>query len=569
MHRFEGRVVVHFEFRWLIALGIFAQLAVPSVCSLLHAQASPSPSAIPPAPMGWSSWNSFSNTVDSAVVARQARAMFASGLKTAGYEYINIDEGWWHGQRDEAGNIVVDAKDWPALKPGEHAGDMSNIVRYIHGLGLKAGIYTDAGTNGCGTYAPDLGPGYPHTGSEGHYEQDFTQFAKWGFDYLKIDYCGAGEENLDASHQYQEIARALARAEVATGHTMLLSICAGKSDPWMWAPNIGGLLSDIWRTGSDIVGPVVAGTPNAYMNMSCTKSCPRQASFQRVLRNFDQGIHPEAQHTGFYNDPDMMVLGMPGLTDTENRVHMSLWAMSGAPLIVGADLTMLSPASLSDLINAAVLRVDQDPLGLQAVRVAEPRTGLEVWSKKLAAPGERAILLLNRTGESSPISVDWSDLGLLGSVASRVKDLWSGKNLSASAKPIAATVPAQDAVMLLVTGQEIAPTRFVPEEVESPQTQSVATTCSNAKEFRFTHVLSRSKVTAIQILYANNDKVAHGAELRVNGQNGTRIVFPLAGEDAGGEIWIQALLDLPGAANTITVAADCGVALRIEALFLQ
>ena len=153
---------------------------------------------------------------------------------------------------------------------------------------------------------------------------------KWGFDYLKIDYCGAGEENLDAAHQYEEIARALAHAEAATGHMMLLSICAGKSDPWMWAPNVGGLLTDIWRTGSDIVGPVVAGTPNAYKSMTCTKSCPREASFQRVLRNFDQGIHAEAQHTGFYNDPDMMILGMPGLSDTENRVHMSLWVMSGS-----------------------------------------------------------------------------------------------------------------------------------------------------------------------------------------------------------------------------------------------
>ena len=310
-----------------------------------------------------------------------------------------------------------------------------------------------------------------------------------------------------STRRLQEHLRAL---EAATGHTIFLSICAGKSDPWMWAPNVGGLQTNMWRTGSDIVGPVVAGTPNAYKSMTCTKSCPRGASFQRVLRATSiRAFILEAQHTGFLQlDPDMMILGMPGLSDTENRVHMSLWAMSGAPLIIGADITALSPPSLGVLTNAAVrFKVDQDPLGLQAVRVAEPRTGLEVWAKKLSTPGERAVLLLNRTGEAASISVDWGDLGLLGSVASTAKDLWSEKKLPASAKPIAANVPSMDAVMLLVTGQEIEPTRYQPEEIDSPQTQNFATACSTAKEFQFAHVAARSKVAAIQILYANSDKL--------------------------------------------------------------
>jgi hypothetical protein len=519
--------------------------------------------------MGWSSWNSFSNTVDSEIVAAQAHAMASSGMKAAGYQYVNIDEGWWQGQRDEMGNIVVDPKAWPALAPGERAGDMSNIVRYIHGLGLKAGIYTDAGLNGCGTYAPDLGPGYPRSGSEGHYEQDFTQFAKWGFDYVKIDYCGASDENLDPAHQYAEMARALSLAEAATGHTMFLSICAGRSSPWMWAPNVGGLLTDIWRTGSDIVGPVVAGTRNAYMSMNCTKSCPRQASFQRVLRNFDQGIHPEAEHTGFYNDPDMMVLGMPGLTDAENRAHMSLWAMSAAPLIVGADLTSLSDASHATLVNPDVIRVDQDPLGLQAIKVEEPRTGLEVWSKKLALPGNRAVLLLNRTGEDSPISVDWGDLGLLGSVSTKVKDLWSGKNLSASAKPITATVPAGDAVMLLVSGEEIAATSFEPQKSDGPAVQGLVTSCVSAKEFKFAHIASRDKIAAIEVVYTNADTLAHAVEFRVNGQDGTRIVFAPTGAEKHGAVWIEAVLDRAGAGNTLTFATDCGQSPEIEAISLQ
>jgi hypothetical protein len=538
-------------------------------CATIPAQESAKQAVIPLPPMGWSSWNSFSNTIDSEIVVAQANAMVSSGMKASGYEYINIDEGWWQGQRDQQGNILVDPKAWPAIAPGEHAGDMANIARYIHSLGLKAGIYTDAGTNGCGTYDPDLGPGFPYTGSEGHFEQDFTQFARWGFDYLKVDYCGASEENVDPAHQYFEIVRALARAETATGHTMFLSICAGKSSPWMWAPNIGGITADIWRTDSDIVGPVVAGTRNAYMNLTCTKNCPRGASFQRVLRNFDTNVHPEAQHTGFYNDPDMMVLGMPGLTEAENRVHMSLWAMSGAPLIVGADLGKLSSASQKILRNEAVIRVDQDALGLQAVKVAEPRAGLEVWSKRLATPGERAVLLLNRTGEASPISVEWSELGLLGSVEASAKDIWNDKEISHAAKPISAVVPADDAVMLVAKGEEREIVRYQPDAAASPSERNVLTDCTNGKEFRFERLPSGTKVEAIQIVYVNSDSVAHAGELRVNGQNATRIVFPPGDGKANEVVWVQAVLDRVQTTNTLTITTDCGTSTQIESIGLE
>ena len=203
--------------------------------------------------------------------------MISTGMHKAGYKYINIDEGWWLGQRDEHGNIVVDPKAWPALAPGERAGDMSNIVRYLHSLGLKAGIYTDAGRDGCGTFSPDLGSGYPGEGSEGHYEQDFLQFARWGFDYVKVDWCGGNKENLDPAVQYGEIARAIARAEAITGHHLYFSICNwGKESPWTWAPNLDGVTADIWRTSGDIVAPMVSNSPNAG----------RKASFSKMLSNF-------------------------------------------------------------------------------------------------------------------------------------------------------------------------------------------------------------------------------------------------------------------------------------------
>ena len=369
--------------------------------------------------MGWSSWNSFSNTVDSQIIMAQARAMASNGMKQAGYQYINIDEGWWLGGRDTEGNIVVEEKAWPALKEGEKPGDMANIVRFIHGLGLKAGIYTDAGKDGCSLY-PDVGWMYFNTGSEGHYEQDFLQFARWGFDYVKVDWCGGDKENLDPAVQYAEIARAIAHAEKLTGHRLYFSLCEwGKQSPWTWAPHVGGVPANIWRTSGDIVDPIVAGGPHP----------DRKAGFDKMLGNFDQGIHPEAQHTGSYNDPDMMVMGMPGFSDTQNRVHMSLWAISGAPLLVGADLAKLSPETLATLTNKDVLAVDQDALGLQAVKVAEPDKGMQVWSKTLAAAGTRAVLLLNRTAAAADVKVAWKELGLSESSPATIKDLWSGKDL--------------------------------------------------------------------------------------------------------------------------------------------
>ncbi len=261
-------------------------LALASIVVLLSVHAagpdSARPIPVPPPPMGWSSWNSFSNTVNAEIVMAQAKAMASNGMQKAGYQYINIDEGWWLGKRDAQGNFVIDEKAWPALAEGEKPGDMANIVRFIHGLGLKAGIYTDAGSNGCSMY-PDVGPVYSNVGSEGHYEQDFLQFAKWGFDYVKVDWCGGDKENLDPAVQYAEIARAIARAEKITGHRLYFSLCEwGKQSPWTWAPHVGGAPADVWRTSGDIVDPIVASGPHA----------DRKASFDKMLANFDQGIHP-------------------------------------------------------------------------------------------------------------------------------------------------------------------------------------------------------------------------------------------------------------------------------------
>jgi hypothetical protein len=500
--------------------------------------------------MGWSSWNGFSNTINSEVAMKQVRFMAGSDLKKAGYEYVNIDEGWWMGDRDPEGNIVVDPKAWPAIKPSEAAGDMSNIVRFIHSLGLKAGIYTDAGKDGCSMY-PDLGPAYFHEGSEGHYEQDFLQFARWGFDYVKVDWCGGDKENLDPDVQYGEIARAITRAEQITGRQLYYSICNwGKQSPWSWGPGVGGASQSIWRTSGDIVAPVVAGSANAG----------RKVAFDKMLANFDQGIHPEAEHTGFYNDPDMMVLGMPGLNAAQNRLHMSLWAVSGAPLLVGADLTRLDAESLATLTNADAIRIDQDGLGLQAIKVAGLGPGLEVWSKFLTTPGERAVLLLNRTYFPAPMSVKWSDLGLAGDAAT-VRDVWTANDLNSVKNSYDKTVPAQDGALLIVKGTEGGFRHYEPAAKQTHDELAI-----HDAETRFTGVSALEGDWAqVRITYTNSGAEPRLVELRVNGQVATRVAFPPTGADKG-SVWVQARLDRPGTGNLLNFAMGAAEGVKIDSI---
>jgi Alpha galactosidase A/Alpha galactosidase C-terminal beta sandwich domain len=545
-------------------------LAATVVAGSALAQGPANQVTVPLPPMGWSSWNSFSNTVNSQVIMAQAKAMISTGLHQAGYQYTNIDEGWWLGERDKDGNIVVDPKAWPAIAAGEQAGDMANIVRFIHSQDLKAGIYTDAGLDGCSTVGPDLGPSYPNTGSEGHYEQDFLQFAKWGFDYVKVDWCGGDKEHLNAATQYAAIAQAIAKAEAATGHRLYFSICNwGNQDPWKWAPGVGGAVADIWRTGGDIVAPIVANTKNA----------DRKAEFKEVLREFDQAQHPEAQHTGFYNDPDMMVVGMAGLTEQQNRAHMSLWAISGGPLLLGADLTKLTVADLTTLTNADVLRIDQDSLGLQSVKVAEAAPGLEVWAKTLSTSGERAVLLLNRTAAPAPIAVRFSDLGLREDSPASVRDVWAQSDLGELSASYSATVPAGDVAMLLVLGSEGAMTAYFPEEPKladakpaepkKEPTSGQSLPAAKNPPVKFAGVTSRFPVARMRIAYSNPDRAPRFAELRINGGIATRIAFPPTGKDATGTVSIESHLDTNGAKNILTFAFPSDPGPAIQSISLQ
>jgi hypothetical protein len=374
-------------------------------------------------PMGWASWNSFAAQISYDVIRSQTDAIVSSGLKDAGYQYVNIDEGWWQGTRDQAGNITVDSREWP--------GGMAAIADYIHGKGLKAGIYTDAGRDGCGYYYPTGRPAAPGSGSEGHYDQDFLQFAKWGFDFVKVDWCGGNAEHLDPRSTYQAISDAVGRANAQTGRSMVLSVCNwGGQNPWDWAPG----MSTMWRTSGDII------------------FWGERPSMDRVLANFDSAQHPTAQSPGHYNDPDMLVVGMPGFTTAQNRTHLSLWAVSGAPLLAGNNIATMTTETRNVLANKEVLAIDQDPLGRQGVKVAEDQSGRQVYSKVLATTGRRAVVALNRTNSASAIMVRFADLGL-GATAG-VRDVWAAADLGTKTTSHTVTVPAHEAVLLAVTGTE-------------------------------------------------------------------------------------------------------------------
>jgi hypothetical protein len=200
-------------------------------------------------------------------------------------------------------------------------------------------------------------------------------------------------------------------------------------------------MSNLWRTSGDII----------YFGDS--------ASMTRVLSNFDAAQHPSAQSPGHYSDPDMLVVGMAGFTAAQNRTHLSLWAVSGAPLLAGNNLATMNSDTRSVLTNPEVIAVDQDARGQQGVKVAEGQSGLQVYSKTLSGSGRRAVVLLNRTGSAATITANWADLGLAGPAS--VRDLWAATDRGSFTGSYATSVPAGQAVLLTVTGTDVGAKQIV------------------------------------------------------------------------------------------------------------
>lgn len=366
-------------------------------------------------PMGWNSWYGLGCDVNQQTVHETTDVLVASGLKAAGYTYVNLDDCWAGGRRSD-GTIVADAARFPDGIPV--------LVDYVHARGLKFGIYTDAGATTCG--------GRP--GSLNHEQQDATTYAAWGVDFVKEDWCDT--EGLDPPTQYAKFRDALAIASAAYQRPIVLSICdQGLDDPWVWGPSTGSM----WRTSED----VVLGR-NAW---------------QRMLEVLDENAsHAGLAGPGGWNDPDVLQAGLgqergsAGLTEVEERTQFSMWAIMAAPLIVGDDVRKISDVTKQTLTNADAIAIDQDAAGVQGTLVKQDPTGmLQVWSKPLQAPGSRAVALFNRSREPAALTVDWRDIGLRPGVAT-VKDVWAGTPPGSSTDRFSASVPGHGVTLLLITG---------------------------------------------------------------------------------------------------------------------
>jgi alpha-galactosidase len=380
-----------------------ALAAVLLLSTILSAQENKSVSAglAPTPPMGWNSWNKFGCNVNEQMIKDMADAVVKSGMKDAGYTYINIDD-CWQVSRDANANIVVDPQRFP------HG--MKAVGDYIHSSQTCAG----------------------RPGGLGHEYQDAVQYAAWGVDYLKYDWCHTlNTQSGPAS--YANIRAALN----ASGRPIVLSICEwGTNKPWLWGAEVGG---NLWRTTGDIQDRW--GGMEKWPDGSCCSH-----GFLAILDE-QVGLQSYAG-PGHWNDPDMLEVGNGGMTDTEYRSHFSFWALLAAPLLAGNDLRDMRPEIHDILTNKEVIAVDQDAAGREGERVWK-NGDLEVWSKQLG-DGSRAVILFNRGGSEKEITARWQDIGYPEHVTASVRDLWQHKDLGKMTGKFSAPVPSHGVVMITI-----------------------------------------------------------------------------------------------------------------------
>ncbi|HEV3206978.1 MAG TPA: glycoside hydrolase family 27 protein [Terriglobales bacterium] len=385
-------------------LALIQLMGLVFVASLLCAQDSPL-AATPP--MGWNSWNKFGCNVSEDLIRQIADAMVKSEMKDAGYQYVVIDD-CWQVSRDKNGNIVADPQRFPS--------GIKALADYVHGLGLKFGIYSDAGSKTCA--------GRP--GGLGHEYQDALQYAAWGVDYLKYDWCNTTSQDAQAS--YANIRNAL----TASGRPIVLSICEwGTAKPWLWGKAVGG---NLWRTTGDI-------------NDKWETKKKEPLGMLDIL-DLQEGLESFAG-PGHWNDPDMLEVGNGGMTTPEYQAHFSLWSILAAPLMAGNDLRNMTPEIRSILTNKEVLAVNQDPLGIEGRRVRKEGE-LEIWARPLQ-DGSRAVVLLNRGAAEKEITVSWENLGYPAHLSAGVRDLWKGSDLGQVKGKFSTAVASHSVVMLRVS----------------------------------------------------------------------------------------------------------------------
>lgn len=367
-------------------------------------------------PMGWNSWNTFACDINEDLIRKTADVLVSSGMKDAGYLYVNLDD-CWHGQRDSQGFIHEDATRFPS--------GMKALADYVHSKGLKIGIYSDAGTQTCG--------GKP--GSRGHEYQDAITYANWGIDYLKYDWCNT--DALNPTEAYKTMRDAIYSA----GRPMVFSMCEwGESKPWLWGANVG----HSWRTTGDIGNcwncEIGYGT---WSKLSVLAILDKQMEIRRYAG------------PGHWNDPDMLEVGN-GLSTPESRAHFSLWCMLAAPLIAGNDIRTMSAETSEILTNKEVIGIDQDALGIPCYKMFK-QGDLEVYAKPMSN-NEVAICFLNRGEIPRDFTFNWKDFpiddGISGKrypfdkIVYKLRDCWQKKDIGTTATVFKSTVQPHDVILL-------------------------------------------------------------------------------------------------------------------------
>ncbi len=346
--------------------------------------------------MGWNSWNRFQTNVDERLIRETAEAMVETGMRDAGYRYVVIDDGWEAPERTRGGDLEANER----FRSGIPA-----LADAVHGLDMRFGIYTDAGTRTCAGYLGSLGFEF----------RDARRFASWGCDFVKIDWCNTS--GLGTHAVYWKWSQAFR----AAGRPMVLSLCEwGRTRPWGWAARVGHL----WRTCWDI-----------------------QDTWDSLVAVLDRqrGLAPFAGPDG-WNDPDMLEVGNGGMTIEEYRAHFSLWCVLAAPLMAGNDVRSMPDDVREILVAPEPIAVDQDPLGRQGDLVTADG-GREVWARDLT-DGSVAVVLFNRADTVSEISIRWADLGWDPQRRARVRDLWERADVGEADEAYSARVPGHAARML-------------------------------------------------------------------------------------------------------------------------
>lgn len=387
-------------------------------------------------PLGWNSWNVWAALVDDAKVRAAADGMVSSGLAAQGYTYINIDDAWEAGWRKGANgrNDVAAARDANGeILANEKFPDMKGLVDYIHSKGLKAGIYSGPGVTTCQGLAA----------SGQHEEQDARTWAKWGFDYIKYDWCGYPPQqvngqpvpsNTNSPLEFLQKPYILMRGVLdKLDRDVIFSLCQyGWGKVWEWGDSVGG---NLWRVTGDI-----------------TDTWPSMSAI-----GFQQTGHEKFAGPGHWNDTDMLVVGKVGwgraegprptnLTPNEQLTHISLWALQAAPLIIGADMAQMDTWTENLLGNREMLAVNQDVLGQAAGRTSSDGW-TQVWSRKLS-DGTFAVGLFNRGPEAARMELPLSQLGLSG--VQPIRDIWQQKDLPRIGGTFSTTVPRHGVVFVRV-----------------------------------------------------------------------------------------------------------------------